>query len=376
MKRVLASGVIITVLIWAIGVEKINNIQNQYIPPTPDEAVELISIEKVSLDSATTTTSSKIVKKVATTTAKKKTSAVSIAQGPLPLPVIQTPEPIPDFEVINTNARKAIVNILCTVKNNELSPISGTGVIISSSGIVLTNAHIAQYFLLRDLYVKDYITCILRTGSPAYPKYKVELAYISPLWVNQNKNILKDENPQGTGESDFAFLRITGMIDGSALPLLPYITPNAREVISVNEPVILVSYPAGFLGEISILKDLSVTSGITAVRDYFTFKESTIDLISVPGTVVSQKGSSGGPVVDKNSTVIGIITTSSNGTTTGERDLAAITLGYINRSLKSESGTNLFNFLTGDVEAFAKNFQTNQAPELTKVITDELTKNQ
>lgn len=373
MRKVLIITIIILSSVWVIGIHNINSTQNGYIPPTQNEAVELISVEKVSPLPSTTTTPRKITNKVATTTPKKKlVTKLSMTTALLPEPLIQTPEPVPDFEVINTNVRPAIVNILCTVKNNELSPISGTGVIISSSGIVLTNAHIAQYFLLRDLYVKDYITCVLRTGSPAYPKYKVELAYISPLWVNQNKNILKEQNPQGTGESDFAFLRITGMIDGSALPTIPYITPNAREVISVNEPVILVSYPAGFLGGLSILKDLSVTSGITAVRDYFTFKDSTIDLISVPGTVVSQKGSSGGAVVDKNSTVIGIITTSSDGATTGERDLAAITLGYINRSLKSESGTNLFNFLTLDVETFAKNFQMNQAPELTKIITDAI----
>ena len=57
------------------------------------------------------------------------------------------PELLPDFEAINTFARKAIVNILCTTKNGALSPISGTGVVISPNGVVLTNAHVGQLFL-------------------------------------------------------------------------------------------------------------------------------------------------------------------------------------------------------------------------------------
>ena len=283
----------------------------------------------------------------------------------------------PDFEAINTFARMATVNILCTTKGQGLSPISGTGVIISPHGVILTNAHIGQYFLLRDFRQKDFIECVIRMGSPAYPKYQAELVYISPTWVKNNKTILKDQDPKGTGEDDFAFLRITGYIDKSNLPeSFAYISPNIGEIINKGDQIVLVSYPAGFLGGISVLQNLNLTSAIASVQDLLTFKQNTVDLISVPGTVVSQKGASGGAVVDKQATLIGIITTSSEAEKTSARDLRAITLAYINRDLQSELGITLSQLLNADVADFATTFQNTTAPILTKLITDELNKNQ
>ncbi len=325
-------------------------------------STEKIIAEKPKDGQATTTKKVVINKKpVATTT-----------------PVIQkttTPEPEPDFELINTTARLSIVNILCTAKNNDLSPISGTGIVISPDGLILTNAHVAQYLLLKDLYQKDFISCVIRTGSPAYPRYNVELVYISPLWIESNKTEIKSQNPQGTGENDYAFLRITGGIDGSALPGLPYLPLNIREKIDLGEPVVLVSYPAGFLGGLSILQGLSITSAITIIQDIFTFKEGTIDVIDVGGTVVSQKGASGGAVVDKQTTLIGIISTSTNGATTSSRELNAITLSYINRVFKNESGITIPELISSNLADFAKVFQETVAPGLTKTLTDIIIKN-
>ncbi len=284
-----------------------------------------------------------------------------------------TPEPAPDFVAINTSARSAVVNILCTPKGSELSPISGTGVIIDPSGIILTNAHLGEYWLLKDFREKNFLECIARTGSPAYPKYHTELIYISPNWIQENKTILKEENPKGTGENDFAFIRITDNIDGSPLPTsFPYITPNTRETFEKGEPVLLAGYPAGFLGGLSILEDLSITSALTTIQDIFTFKETTMDLLSVGGTVISQKGASGGAVVDGYNTLIGIISTSSLTDNTSTRDLRAITLAHINRSLQSELGITLSQFLQSDLVTFGHTFASTTAPLLTKIISDPL----
>ncbi len=302
------------------------------------------------------------------------TKKITVPEKKNPDTIVITPEIIPDFEKINTDARKTIVNILCTTKYGDLSPISGTGVIISSSGLILTNAHIAQYFLLKDFREKDYLKCVGRTGSPAYPKYNLELVYISQNWVRANKSILKEQNPTGTGEDDFAFLRISGNIDESNNQTKSYIEPNTRELINVSEPVLLASYPAGFLGGLSILRDLNITSAVTNIQDIFTFKDGTIDLISVGGTVVSQKGSSGGLVVDKKTSLIGIITTSSEGSTTSSRGLNAITLAYINRALQRELSIDMRKFLELDHKTYAENFTATTGKELTKLITDELTR--
>lgn len=306
-------------------------------------------------------------KKVATTT---KPAIASVQQ----LSALSEPEP--DYEQINTTARLSTVNILCTAKNNDLSPISGTGIIISSNGLILTNAHVAQYLLLKDLYQKDFIGCVIRTGSPAYPRYNVELVYISPLWVENNKTEIKSQNPQGTGENDYAFLRITGGIDGSAVPSFPYLPINIREKIDLGEPVVLVSYPAGFLGGLSILQGLSITSAITKIQNIFTFKEGAVDVIDVGGTVVSQKGASGGAVVDRKTSLLGIISTSTSGDTTSSRGLNAITLAYINRSLKAEAGVTISELTSGNTANFAKNFQETVGVGLTKILTDTINKNQ
>ncbi len=309
-----------------------------------------------------------------TNTNKTETKTEIKIEEKIEIPVKIEPEPLPDFEKINTEARKTTINILCTTKYNDLSPISGTGVLINSQGLILTNAHIAQYFLLKDFGEKDYLKCIGRTGSPAYPKYNLELVYISPNWVEENKAILKDKDPQGTGKDDFAFIRITETLNPTKNETIPYIQPSIRENIKIGEPVLLASYPAGFLGGLSILRDLNIVSSITNIQDVFTFKEETIDVISVGGTVVSQKGSSGGLVVDKNSLLIGIITTSSNGETTSTRNLNAITTPYINRSLQKEISLDLISFLNLNHEQFAKNFQNTKGAELSKMIIDELIK--
>jgi hypothetical protein len=170
-------------------------------------------------------------------------------------------------------------------------------------------------------------------------------------------------------------LRITGMVDGSKLPdNFPFIPMDIRENIASLEPVLLVSYPAGFLGGVSVLQDLSITSATTLINALYTYKDGSIDLISVPGTVVSQKGSSGGAVVDKYATLLGLISTTSMGDKTSDRDLQAITLAYINRSLQAELGINLEQFTNQDMAIVAKKFQEINAPSLTKLITDELNK--
>src|SRR3989344_1157804 len=52
------------------------------------------------------------------------------------------------FDVINERARPTLVNILCGARSGTFRPISASGVIIDPRGVILTNAHVAQYFLL------------------------------------------------------------------------------------------------------------------------------------------------------------------------------------------------------------------------------------
>jgi S1-C subfamily serine protease len=283
-----------------------------------------------------------------------------------------TPSTI-DFEAINQKSRRAIVNILCTTGTTNLSPITGTGIIIDPKGIILTNAHIGQYWLFQEKF-KD-ADCEIRTGSPAKTAYKARLLYISPRWVSENRSLLDQESPMGTGENDYALLYINQATNNTSLPSsFEVITPNVREIINEGEYVLLSSYPAGFLGSFSIVNELAISSSITTIQKIFTFSGQTIDLVSVGGTIVSQKGSSGGAVVDTKGTLIGLISTASDAVSTKDRDLRAITLAHINRSLLTEIGSSLPELLSDDSKTFADAFNSLISPTLRDIILNALKK--
>ncbi len=79
-------------------------------------------------------------------------------------------------------------------------------------------------------------------------------------------------------------------------------------------------------------------------------------------------------MVDHDSTLIGVISTESEAATTDKRDLRAITLAHISRTLTEETGLTLDQFLSQDLPSYALAFQTNIAPSLSKLIIDAVTK--
>jgi hypothetical protein len=298
---------------------------------------------------------------------KKVVSSENIENQNVNVPVVSAV----DFGLINESTRKALVNIICSnTKSGALSPITGSGVLVSADGVILTNAHIAQYFLLKDFNgEKGYLDCVIRVGSPAYATYRAKLVYISPDWILNNKTILVDKNPVGTGEFDYAFLKITERIDQSPLSNTAFVNISLNENIAVGSTTLLASYPAGFLGGISVLQGLYQTSAITSISNIYTFATNTIDLISVGGTVVSQKGSSGGAVVDETNSLIGVISTSGSSDTTSQRDLRAVTLAYIERDLKRKTGSGI-ETLVKNADSVSEVFLQNIAPSLEKILTD------
>lgn len=275
------------------------------------------------------------------------------------------------FSQINTSVRESIVNILCTSPTTLVSPISGSGVLISDTGVILTNAHIAQYYLLKE-YAN--IDCVIRIGSPAQPRYRANLLYISPEWVNANADLLTQENPKGTGEFDYGFLYITERTDVTKeLPeVFPYTSIISTAPITQGDGVLIAGYPAGFLGGLSIQKALYAASSVTSINKLFTFGAGDLDLISVGGSVVAQKGSSGGAVVSRNNKLIGIVVTSTLEETTEERDLRAITLEYINRDFLLHNNRTLEEFMNVDLEEQATAFNSLTSPVLSTIIINAI----
>ena len=279
----------------------------------------------------------------------------------------------PKTPAFEKNISSSIVNLYCTTKDSKGGHIiTATGIIIDPKGIVLTNAHTAEYMLLGSL-----TDCKIRTGNPAAVVYNVKLLYISPQWVKENLTAITDENPTGTGELDYAFLAITSRAGSNeALPkefhaLTPEITPR----INAGDNVQLAAYPASFLGASVISKDLYLVNTFAKVKEMFTFKEKTVDLFSMTGSITAQKGSSGGAVVDGNGNLIGIIVTATEEKTTDERQVRAITMSHVNSTIDPTFATSLKDLLAGNVREQIELFRTKFAPALSNILVDQLLSN-
>lgn len=304
----------------------------------------------------------------------------SATKNPPPAtPVVPPPAVVSSamLDAVNVSLRQSLVNILCTVRSgSSFEPISGSGVIIDTRGVILTNAHVGQFLLLRDYPSTDNIDCVVRTGSPATSHYRAQLLYLPPAWIDANAGQLKNERPTGTGENDYAFLQITSTTDGTPLPTSFPTVSLTTDTPDIANQVVLAAYPAQYLGGSTIQGDLYVSSAVTTVDALYTFGSDggPVDVFSVGSTVVSQEGSSGGAVGRaQDGALIGVITTESEGTTTAQRDLHAITLSYINRSLASTGQGGIAALLMGDLAQKTAYFNATIAPALTQKLISAIT---
>ncbi|MFA5744619.1 MAG: serine protease [Candidatus Paceibacterota bacterium] len=228
----------------------------------------------------------------------------------------------------------ALVNIICYApQGSPLHSISATGVLIDAKGIILTNAHVGQYFLLAD----KGISCTIRSGVPATDRYNAKLIYISEKWLQANPKVLSETSPNGTGEYDFALLAVSSSATTSPLPLsFPYI-PLATQPPLPDTPVAIASYGAQFLDPSQIVSSLFPSMVFGSVKDVFTFAENTIDVLSFGGSAIAQEGSSGGGIVDAEGKLVGTITTSTISGAINTRSLSAITASYVRSEYASET---------------------------------------
>jgi len=275
---------------------------------------------------------------------------------------------------LSETVRASLVNIVCvTQTGGPLNSISASGVIIDSRGVILTNSHVAQFFLLQDYPVKGFLNCIIRTGSPAYPRYTAELLFMPPTWVADNAYKITEEKPLGNGEHDYALLRITGTAGPSVeMPTsFPYLAVSTTPP-EQSQSILVAGYPAGFLGGITIATNLYASSAGARIGDVFTFGGSTLDLFSVGGTIVDQQGASGGAVTDANGTLIGLIVTATDAPDTAARDLRAIATSYIVGDFQKEAGVSLANYLSGDIAQEARTFNLGVAPTLRQELVNAI----
>jgi len=287
---------------------------------------------------------------------------------------IQNPYPFQAkaASALDQEARAALVNIHCISSGSPLNSASGSGVIIDPRGIILTNAHVAQYMLLATRSEFG-LSCSIRHGSPARNRWKADILYLPSEWVGEHAKDIAVERPKGTGEHDYALLVITESVDSTPLPpIFPYLEPDVREAIAFpSDSVLLAAFPAEFCGSF-IQSDLYASSVFTKIGDLLTFDEDTVDLVSLGGIVLAQSGSSGGATVNMWGRLVGVIVTTSEGATTAMRNLRAMTLSYINRDIQEKTGQSLSEFISDNPSGKAKSFMTTTAPDLAQAIVDEI----
>lgn len=269
---------------------------------------------------------------------------------------------------------EATVNIYCSyATGNKTYSSTGTGVFISSRGVILTNAHVVQPFLI-TYNKRTQGSCTIRTGSPARDAYTAELLYLSPEWVEQNVAELRKDEPKGTGEGDFALLYVTGATEGILPTSFPALTLSSGfPFVTEDEEVIAGGYPAQGLSFTKVRKNLArktATSTITSVR---YFERPWQDVLTLSPSTVGAPGVSGGPVVRSTGELLGIVTAIESGKTKENRAIRAITVPYINRLLLS-AGTSLSGILSGDLKTRAAITSTALTPELHKEVTSALFK--
>lgn len=277
-----------------------------------------------------------------------------------------------DPQTAPATALEALVNIYCTYKTDKyIKTTTGTGFFIDTDGVILTNAHVAQFLLLEG--IAGDAECIIRTGNPAEAAYNAELLYISPSWVLEHAKLINDISPKGTGERDYALLYVTKGVGGKPMPknfpALPFNTEPIK-IGAVGTEVFATGYPAESMLTKGASSSLIPKQASTTIAELMTFSSNLVDIFTIRGTAIGEHGSSGGPVVDKNGKVVGIISTKGDDKTFGKGSLRAVSLSYINRTIQEETTYSLIQNVSGNLPYKAKAFKDTLIPFLQGILKE------
>lgn len=262
----------------------------------------------------------------------------------------------------------ATVNLYCRLTSGrKIFTTSGSGVFISDRGVILTNAHVAQYFLLAGEKGRVRGSCSVRTGSPANETYTASVLYFPPAWIDANAEALKKRTMKGTGESDFALLYVTGATSGTlpvTFPSLPLWLIGGTE----GELVTVAGYPTMNLDTDDVRNHLSLLLSHAVVTNVRGFTHYGNDVLTIASSTAASAGVSGGPVIREGGAVTGIVVAKSNTL------LRAITLAHINTELMTHTGASLFGMFAGDLALRAEANHALITPKQLIVLRDALLK--
>ena len=209
------------------------------------------------------------------------------------LPTIEqlsTPDDAMSIPDIVTKLSPSVVGISCITDGSQ---VSGTGIIMSKDGYIVTNAHVVEDASAISVVITDSVKSEEDTSSDDSEKSVAEqiLENQSETTENSDENITAELIGIDT-QTDLAVLKIekTG--------LTPAEFGTSSEV-QVGEIAIVIGNPLGF--------DLAntVTSGIISATDRtLTIDDRTMNFIQTDASINS--GNSGGPLINAYGQVIGI----------------------------------------------------------------------
>jgi len=271
----------------------------------------------------------------------------------------------------------ALVNLFCQIRTDEhVRTTTGTGYFISPKGVVLTNAHVAQFLLLENATGVREASCVVRSGDPAVAQYRAKLLYLPPTWVSAHASLITTPAPQASGERDYALLYVSDAFEGAALPdSFPHIPPYTGLIPrhATGDPVLAAGYPVEAPFDKRSNFTLRPRVATTTITNLFTFGSNYADVISIAESSVGSRGSSGGPVVHTDGRAIGLIVTKGDETDGETTSLRALTLSYIDRTITEETGFTLRENMQGNLSRRAAVYNDALTPVLSKILAREIT---
>lgn len=250
-----------------------------------------------------------------------------------------------------------IVNIVCVNRSSGLiNMTTGSGVVVSPSGIVLTNSHVANTFLFDDKDSLNYKNCTIRRENIPTYGFNAEIVYLPEDWLVENQSFFTDVNPRGSGENDYALLAITtntnpALKTPSSFKYASLMTNESK--IEESAQIEIGAYPGSHTGIFEIDSNVSLRKVTSYIKELITFDRTTVDIISTGPNSAAKKGSSGGGVF-LGDELLGIITTTDG--YGSEAYLNAITLPYIIRDFRDDTGSSFSSFIYRNKESLISEF--------------------
>lgn len=226
--------------------------------------------------------------------------------------------------IIHERTAGSIVNLLCNVGANKV--ISATGVIASTEGHILSNAHVSEGLIGKE--------CLIRSGSPAKNFAFAKLLFIPEKYI-------KAESDFERAKHDLSIWKIVRSARESPLPetfhtvAINYATPAEKA-----DQFAVFSYPAEVFSFETILKSLSLLFTNTEVTASDEFFVETVNSLS------SQKGSSGGALIDRETLMLrGLIFGVSGDKLAADRTLFSLNPAWISSIVQEETGLSLQQYI-------------------------------